>query len=44
LFAYYLMAEDPQRRLDVRPVETLAHQVSLVTHILQNDHLGIPKK
>src|SRR5262249_44461200 len=26
--------EDPQRRLDSRPVNTLAHQVSLVRHIL----------
>jgi superfamily II DNA or RNA helicase len=28
-----LLAEDPQRRLDARTVETLAHQVSLVRHI-----------
>ena len=40
LFAYYLVAEDPQRRLDVRSVETLSHQVSLVSHVLQNDHLA----
>jgi superfamily II DNA or RNA helicase len=39
LYAYYLVAEDPQRRLDVRPVETLSHQVSLVSHILLHDHL-----
>lgn len=40
LFAYYLIAEDPQRRFDARPVETLLHQVSLVHHILQNEHLS----
>ncbi|MGH7595376.1 MAG: DEAD/DEAH box helicase [bacterium] len=39
LYAYYLVAEDPQHRLDVRPVETLSHQVSLVSHVLQNEHL-----
>lgn len=32
--AFFLVAEDPQRRLDSRPVVTLAHQVSLVRHIL----------
>jgi len=32
--AWFLIAEDPQRRLDARTVETLAHQVSLVSHIL----------
>src|SRR4051812_6025044 len=30
LHAYFLATEDPQRRLDKRDVETLAHQVSLV--------------
>jgi len=39
LYAYYLVVEDPQRRLDVRSVETLSHQVSLVSHVLQNEHL-----
>lgn len=39
LQAFFLILEDPQRRLDVRPVETLAHQVSLVRHILENDRL-----
>jgi superfamily II DNA or RNA helicase len=34
LMANFLVAEDPQRRLDARPVETLAHQISLVRHIL----------
>lgn len=32
--AFFLTAEDPQRRLDAREVITLAHQVSLVRHIL----------
>ncbi len=32
--AFFLIAEDPQRRLDAREVVTLAHQVSLVRHIL----------
>ncbi|MGE0386213.1 MAG: helicase-related protein [Gammaproteobacteria bacterium] len=34
--AYFLVAEDPQRRLDAREVVTLAHQVSLVRHILDS--------
>src|SRR5205823_10122265 len=34
LEAFFLVAEDPQRRLDARQVVTLAHQVSLVRHIL----------
>lgn len=32
--AFFLTSEDPQRRLDARDVVTLAHQVSLVRHIL----------
>jgi superfamily II DNA or RNA helicase len=39
LFANYLICEDPQRRLDARQVITLSHQVSLVRHILDHDHL-----
>ncbi len=39
LFAYYLICEDPQRRMDARKVITLSHQVSLVQHILENSHL-----
>lgn len=39
LQAYFLICEDPQRRLDAREVETLAHQVSLVRHVLENEHL-----
>lgn len=34
--AFFLISEDPQRRLDAREVVTLAHQVSLVRHILDN--------
>lgn len=34
--AFFLASEDPQRRLDSREVVTLAHQVSLVRHILDN--------
>lgn len=34
--AFFLVAEDPQRRLEAREVITLAHQVSLVRHILDN--------
>jgi len=40
LWAHFLLAEDPQRRLDVRAVETLAHQVSLVRHVLENERLS----
>jgi hypothetical protein len=39
LHAYFLVLEDPQRRLDIREVETLAHQVSLVRHILEAEKL-----
>lgn len=34
LFAWYLICEDPQRRLEAREVQTLAHQASLVRHVL----------
>lgn len=37
--ALFLLAEDPQRRLDARPVVTLAHQVSLVRHVRDNPSL-----
>ena len=39
LFAHYLICEDPQRRLDAREVVTLSHQVSLVRHVLDQNHL-----
>ena len=39
LHAYFLALEDPQRRLDIREVQTLSHQVSLVRHILETEKL-----
>lgn len=39
LYAGFLIAEDPQRRLDVRKAATLMHQVSLVQHILDRPEL-----
>lgn len=39
LEAWFLVCEDPQRRLDVRRVATLGHQASLVRHILDNPDL-----
>lgn len=39
LFAWFLIAEDPQRRLDAKPVSTLAHQASLVRHVLSQPNL-----
>ena len=39
LRAWFLACEDPQRRLDARPVATLAHQASIVRHILSNPRL-----
>jgi len=38
-FAWFLLAEDPQRRLDARAVSTLAHQASLVRHVLSTPAL-----
>jgi len=40
LFATYLVAEDPQRRLDARKASTLMHQVSLVQHIIERPSLN----
>jgi superfamily II DNA or RNA helicase len=37
--ASFLIAEDPQRRLDARKAATLMHQVSLVQHILDRPNL-----
>lgn len=37
--AAFLIAEDPQRRLDARKAATLMHQVSLVQHILGRPEL-----
>jgi superfamily II DNA or RNA helicase len=39
LSAWFLLCEDPQRRLDAQPVSTLAHQASLVRHILSSKQL-----
>lgn len=39
LSAWFLVAEDPQRRLDAQSIATLAHQASLVQHVLQEPHL-----
>ncbi len=39
LRAFFLLSDDPQRRLDARKVNTLAHQVSLVRHILDTPTL-----
>ena len=39
VYAAFLVAEDPQRRLDARKAATLMHQVSLVQHILQSPEL-----
>lgn len=40
LWAWFLVCEDPQRRLESREVQTLAHQASLVRHILDSPHLN----
>ena len=39
LHAFHLICGDPQRRMDVREVETLSHQVSLVRHVLEHENL-----
>jgi SNF2 family DNA or RNA helicase len=39
LRGFFMVCEDPQRRLDAREVNTLAHQVSLVRHVLENAEL-----
>ena len=39
VYAAFLIAEDPQRRLDARKAATLMHQVSLVQHILHGSDL-----
>lgn len=39
LRGFFLLSEDPQRRLDARRVNTLAHQVSLVRHVLDTPTL-----
>jgi len=39
IYAAFLIAEDPQRRLDAHKAATLMHQVSLVQHILDRPDL-----
>src|SRR5207244_10354302 len=39
LRGFFMVCEDPQRRMDAREVDTLAHQVSLVRHVLESDRL-----
>lgn len=39
VYACFLVAEDPQHRLDLRKAATLTHQVSLVEHVLSSEHL-----
>lgn len=39
LYAAFLLAEDPQRRLDAHKAATLMHQLSLVQHILGQRNL-----
>ena len=39
VMAWFLIAEDPQRRLEVQPIATLAHQASVVHHIAQQPSL-----
>ena len=39
LFAWFLVCEDPQRRLESRDIQTLAHQASLVRHLLDSPKL-----
>jgi superfamily II DNA or RNA helicase len=40
LWAWFLVCEDPQRRLESREVQTLAHQASLVRHVLDSPYLN----
>jgi superfamily II DNA or RNA helicase len=40
LWAWFLVCEDPQRRLESRAVRTLAHQASLVRHVLDSPYLN----
>ncbi len=39
VFAWYLIAEDPQRRLTSQPIVTLAHQATVVQHIFSQPAL-----
>jgi superfamily II DNA or RNA helicase len=39
LQAWFLLVEDPQRRLEAQPIVTLAHQASLVQHVIEQPSL-----
>lgn len=39
IYSAFLVAEDPQRRIEARKAATLMHQLSLVQHILERDDL-----
>ncbi len=39
LHAWFLIVEDPQRRLEAQPIVTLAHQASLVQHVIEQPSL-----
>jgi SNF2 family DNA or RNA helicase len=39
IYSAFLIAEDPQRRIEARKAATLMHQVSLVQHILERTEL-----
>ncbi len=39
LAAWFLLVEDPQRRLEAQPIVTLAHQASVVQHIREQPSL-----
>ena len=39
LSAWFLLVEDPQRRLEAQPIVTLAHQASVVQHIREQPSL-----
>lgn len=39
LSSWFLLVEDPQRRLEAQPIATLAHQASVVQHIAQQASL-----
>lgn len=39
LLAWFLVSEDPQRRMEAKEIQTLAHQASLVHHIIGRPEL-----
>ena len=38
-FGWFVVAEDPQRRIEAREISTLAHQLSIVAHVLTEPNL-----